>query len=135
MLVRIVISALLVAHGAVHAAYLAPRPPATAGGPAWPFDLDRSWLLAPLGVQAGALRALGLALVAATFGAFALAALAAIGLLPAGLWTSGVVIGSIASLALLGLFFHPWLALGAVIDVMLLWAVVIQSWAPEGVAP
>lgn len=133
MLIRILIAAFLIAHAAIHAAYIAPRPPATAGGPEWPFDLGRSWALLPLGLDGGAARVLGMALLAATIGGFALAALASLGLLPAGLWTSGVTIGALASLALLGLFFHPWLALGVAIDLFLLWAVLGVSWAPDGV--
>jgi hypothetical protein len=35
-------------------------------------------------------------------------------------------------LLLLLLFFHPWLTLGIVIDVALLWAVLVAGWRPEG---
>jgi hypothetical protein len=46
-------------------------------------------------------------------------------------WTAGVAVGAIASLALLVLFFHPWLVLGVVIDVVLLWAVLAARWVPD----
>jgi hypothetical protein len=103
---------------------------ATAAGPAWPFDLRRSWILTPLGTSDAATRALGLALVALTLAGFVLAALVALGLGPAALWIPAVTIGSVASIGLLLLFFHPWLVLGLVIDVGLLLAVHLGGWSP-----
>jgi hypothetical protein len=35
-----------------------------------------------------------------------------------------------ASALLLGLFFHPFLLLGFVIDAAILWAVFVESWNP-----
>jgi hypothetical protein len=128
---RLLFAAFLLAHGAIHAAFISPRPPATAGGPAWPFDLGHSWVLAPLGLDPGVGRLLGVALVALTLGGFALAALSALGIGPAGLWPTAVTIGAIASIALLALFFHPWLVLGVAIDLVLLWAVLVANWEPE----
>ena len=54
-------------------------------------------------------------------------------LAPAGLWAPAIAIGSLASIALLGLFFHRYLVLGVGIDLVLLWAVLMARWAPEGV--
>jgi hypothetical protein len=122
MLPRLLLAGFLLAHAAIHAGYLQ-RPPATAGGPAWPFELGRSWLLTPLGIGPTSMRLLGLALVVVLVAAYALAAVAAAGLLPSGLFAPAVVAGSVASLALLGLFFHPWLVLGIAIDLALLWVV------------
>jgi hypothetical protein len=119
-----VVAAFLVGHGLIHGSYLAPRPPAKAGGPAWPFELGRSWLLTRLGMPARWLRTLGTTLVVATIAGFAAAALAALGLAP-GLWTPGVVLGAVASLVTLGVYFHPWLVLGIAIDIALLWGVSI----------
>lgn len=130
---QLLIAAFLLAHGAIHGSFLAPRPPVTAGGPAWPFELGKSWLLGPLGLDAEATRMVGTALIALTIGAFALAALAAIGILPDGLWPASVTIGAIASIAVLGLYFSPWFVVGLAIDVGLLWAVLVQDWAPDGV--
>lgn len=132
MIPRLLIAALLLAHGAIHASFVSPRPPATPGGPLWPFELARSWILAPLGIQAETTRLLGTALVVATIGAFALAALATTGLLPADLWAPASAAGAISSLALLVLFFHPWLVLGLAIDLGLLWAVLVAGWTPRG---
>lgn len=131
MLVRLLLAGLLVAHAAIHAGFVSKRPPAKPGAPPWPFDLGRSWLLVRLGVPAGAVRVLGVALVAATIGGFALAALATVGILPAGAWGATVAVGSIASLALLLIGFHPWLVVGVAIDVLLLWVALVAAWTPD----
>jgi hypothetical protein len=51
--------------------------------------------------------------------------------LPATMWPVGTVAGAIASIALLVLFFHPWLVLGLAIDFVLLWAVLVARWEPD----
>jgi len=131
VLVRLLVAGLLLAHAAIHAGFVSRRPPARPGAPPWPFDLGRSWLHARLGVPAGAVRALGFALVAVTIGGYALAALATVGILPAGAWGATVSVGSIASLALLLIGFHPWLAAGVAIDLVLLWVALVAAWTPN----
>lgn len=135
MVVRLAIAGFLLAHAAIHVGFISPRPPVTAGGPPWPFDVAHSWILGPLGIDAATSRALAIALIAVILGGFALAGLAAIGIAPAGLWPVAVTIGGVASIAVLILFFHPWLLLGIAIDVVPLWAVNVANWAPEGVTP
>jgi hypothetical protein len=132
MLVKLAVSLFLLAHASIHALFLTPRPQATASGPPWPFELGRSWILAPLGLDPAAARLLGLALTGAVVGGYALAAGATAGLLPTGLQLPGIVIGSVASIGMLAIFFHPWLTLGLVIDVALLWAVLVTNWLPAG---
>jgi len=134
VIARLLVVGLLLGHGLIHASYVAPRPPLTAGGPQWPFELSHSWLLGAFGVSGEAARIVGLALVAVTIAGFALASVAALGLAPAGVWTAAVAVGAIASLALLVLFFHPWLVLGVVIDVVLLWVVFAVRWVPESLS-
>ena len=73
---------------------------------------------------------LALALVAATVAGYALAALAALGVLPTAIWPAAVAIGSVASLGLLAASFHPWLAVGVVIDLALLWSSLVVGWRP-----
>jgi sterol desaturase/sphingolipid hydroxylase (fatty acid hydroxylase superfamily) len=131
VLVRLLLAGFLLAHAAIHAGFISKRPPAKPGAPPWPFDLGRSWLLGRLGAPAGTVRVLGLALVAATIGSFALAALATLGLLPAGAWGATVAVGSIASLALLLVGFHPWLVVGVAIDLLLLWVALVAAWTPD----
>ena len=120
----------------MHGSFLARRPPATgAGAPAWPFELGSSWALRPLGLDADSTRMVGIVLVALTMAAFAMAAIVGAGLLPAGLWPATVAVRAIASIALLGLYFSPWFVVGVAIDLVLLWAVLVTSWAPDGVTP
>jgi hypothetical protein len=131
---RLLLAGFLLAHAAIHAGFLSPRPQPAAGGPAWPFELSRSWLLTPLGFDGQIARLVGIALVAATVAGFALAAVATLGVLPAGLWAPAGVVGTVASLGLLLLFFHPWLVLGVGIDVVLLWALLAVRWTPDWLA-
>jgi hypothetical protein len=128
---KLIVAAFLLAHAGIHASFMAPRPPATASGPAWPFELSRSWILGPLGLGGDAARLLGIALVAVTIGGFALAALTAVGIAPVGLWVPAIVAGAVSSVALIGIFFHPWLVLGIAIDTVLIWAVVVADWTPD----
>jgi len=130
MLPRLVLAAFLLGHAAVHAGYLSPRPAAAVGGPPWPFDLTHSWFLSPLGVPPESLRVLGVALFALTLASFALAAIAAVGFLPAAVWGWSTVIGAASSLTMLIVFFHPWLAVGIAIDVLALWTVLVLGWTP-----
>jgi sterol desaturase/sphingolipid hydroxylase (fatty acid hydroxylase superfamily) len=127
---RLAVAGLLIAHGAIHAGFLSKGPPQKPGGPPWPFDLERSWLRTRLGVSAGTVRILGIALVAVTIGGFALAALATLGILPAGAWGATVAVGSLASLALLIVGFHRWLFVGIAIDLVLLWVALVGAWTP-----
>ncbi|HYK95077.1 MAG TPA: hypothetical protein VE011_04295 [Candidatus Dormibacteraeota bacterium] len=130
MIARLLVVGLLLGHGLIHAAYLAPHPPVTAGGPAWPFQLGHSWLLGSLGMPAETNRVIGLGLVTLTIAGFGLAAVAALGIAPAALWAPAIAVGAAASLGLLVVFFHPWLALGVAIDIALLWVALIIGWTP-----
>lgn len=130
---RWLLAAILVAHGLVHLLFLAPSPGAGAseGGATWPFDLGRSWAVTRLGLEAGAVRAIALVLIAVTIGGFTLAGLATAGLLvPAAGWAPLVAVGSAASLALLLIGLNPQLVLGIGLDVILLWVVVSGAWRP-----
>jgi hypothetical protein len=128
VITRLVVAFVLIGHGAVHAGFVSPRPPATATGPTWPFDLDRSRILGFAGLDAARSRQVGTALTAVTLVAFLLAAIAALGFFPAGVWVASIAIGSMASICLLVLYFRRWLVLGVVIDVVLLWATLVQGW-------
>ena len=130
MVIRVLVASFLLAHAAIHLAFVAPSPPVTADGPAWPFTTNDSWLLQRLGLDPAAMRVVAGALVAATLIALVIAALAALGVVPAGLWVPALTVGAIASLGLLVAFFHPWLALGIAIDVGLLWAGFVAGWMP-----
>jgi hypothetical protein len=134
--VRIVFGLFLLAHGLIHASYLTPAPPATAGGPEWPFDMAKSWLATGLGLEVGAVRAIGTVLVAVVVIGFALAAFSWLGVVAPREWWPWLAVGSAAASAiLLAAFFHPWLVLGFVIDAVLLWLVLGAAWTAEATAP
>jgi len=124
--------ALVLAHAAIHMAFLAPRPPATAGGPEWPFALDRSWILGALGIGRDTAHLLGIVFVALTLSGFAVASIGVFGFGPTALWPAGVTVGALGSLALLLTFFDPLLVLGVAIDLVLLWSVLVAGWPPGG---
>ena len=130
MVLRLVIAGFLMAHALVHAGFVSRRPPPTPGAPTWPFELGYSWLLSRLGVDPGVLRAMGAALFVLTVVGYGVASLAALGVLDGALWLGGIATGTIASLALLLLFFHPWLVLGVAIDVAVAWIVLRSGWTP-----
>jgi hypothetical protein len=135
MIVRLALAGFLLAHAAIHIAFIAPAPPATADGPAWPFTTNDSWLFSRLGVGPDGARLVALGLVVVTIAAFVLAALVAVGVAPISLWAPAIAMGAAASLGLLVAFFHPWLALGLAIDVGLLWATLVAGWTPLADAP
>jgi hypothetical protein len=135
MFVRLALAGFLLAHALIHVAFIAPPPSATAGGPAWPFATSDSWLFTRLGISADTSRVVALALVATTVAGFVPAAMSLIGVLSAGIWLPAMTIGAVSSLGLLIACFHPWLALGVGIDLVLLWAGVVASWTPTAAGP
>ncbi|HEX4897740.1 MAG TPA: hypothetical protein VFV53_05210 [Candidatus Limnocylindrales bacterium] len=132
MAVKVLFAGFLLAHAAVHLLFFVPKPAASASGATWPFELDHSWALSPLGLAPDTLRILAIGFIAVMIGAYALAALALFGIGPAGLWVPAAAAGTLASLALLGLFYLPWLTIGVAIDLAVLWLVLVSSWVPEG---
>jgi hypothetical protein len=118
-LVRIVVGVLLVAHGLVHLLWFAPN-----DDPTWPFRLDRSWLL-PDATR----KPVAVVLVALVVVAFALLGLAVWGVPGlASIWPALAVVGALASLAALVLFFDRQLLWGVAIDVAL---IVVALWRPD----
>jgi hypothetical protein len=131
---KLLVAAFLVAHALIHASYLAPAPPRTAGGPEWPFEMTRSWLVSALQLDPGLVRIAGTAVVAVTVALLVVAGLAAAGwFVPAAWWPALAASGAAASLATLLVFFHPWIVLGIAIDLALLWAVLALGWHSDGI--
>lgn len=122
---RLVVAAFLVAHGLVHAAiYAAPKPaPAKA-----PFDPSRSWALAAVHVAPGTTREASVRLAWITAGllSFAGAALLA----DAALWATVAAGAAGVGLLLKVTWFHPWLTVGVLLDVGIVWATV-SRWPPS----
>lgn len=129
----LLVAGLVLGHALIHASYLAPIPAPKAGAPAWPFRLDRSWLLGPLGIEVELSRVLGVGLIGVVIAGFGLATLACLGMGPEWFWRIGIALGAVSSLAVLALYFHPWLVLGIVVDLVLLWTVAVGAWVPAGV--
>src|SRR5947207_10502618 len=115
VIATLALSALLLGHAAIHVAFLAPRPPVTAGGPPWPFDMDHSRVLDLLRVPPEVGRHLGGALVVLSIGAFSFGALVSLGATPAVVWAGSVTTGAVSSLGVLALYFRRWLVIGAAI--------------------
>ncbi len=141
---RWVLAAILFGHGWVHLMFLFPKPaPSEGGKPATdkpatgkPRRTGRSTSGRP-GSRRGPGPGLGRSwpwdgcssLV--TFVLSALAALATVGILvPAAWWQGLVVASSLASLAMLVVWFAPMLLLGILIDVALVWLAIAGPWSP-----
>ena len=133
---KFLLGAFLIGHALVHASYLSPAPPRTADGPEWPFEMARSWLVTVAGLDPALVRTLGTAMVLATIALLVGAGLSTVGwLVPSEWWMSLVVGGAVASALTLAVFFHPWIALGLVIDAALLWAALGTGWTPATASP
>jgi hypothetical protein len=133
---KLVLALFLAAHGLIHASFVAPAPPRAAGGPEWPFELTRSWLVTGMQLDPSLVRPIGIGLALASAGLLLLAGMAAAGwLVPGAWWTGLTVAGAATSLVTLVMFFHPWLVLGLAIDAALLWLIVGAGWRPEGITP
>lgn len=129
---KLVLAAFLAAHGLIHASFLSPAPPRTAGGPEWPFELTRSWLVTGLRLEPGIVRGAGIGLAVLSAALLVLSGMATAGwVIPASSWAGLAVAGAVSSLVTLLLFFHPWLVLGVAIDVVLLWAAIGAGWTPD----
>ena len=118
ILFRIVLGVLLVAHGLVHLLWFAPS-----DDPAWPFRLDRTWLLSE-----ATRKPFAVMLIALTVAGFALLGLGVWGV-PGltSMWPVLAIGGAVASLAALVLFWDRQLLWGVAIDVSL---IVVASWHP-----
>lgn len=119
----LLIALALIVHGGVHVGY--------ACGPAWPFVATDPWLVTGMGVGADSVRGVGIALAVVTFVGYFLAALAVAGVIvPSSLFAPLIAVAAIASAILLVAFVTPWTVPFLVIDAILLWATLLQSWRP-----
>lgn len=112
----------LIAHGLLHASYLTPKPE----DPKYPFTFDKSWFANMVG-DASTPIGIGLAILVVV--SFALAGLGVLGI--PGLensWKQFTAIGAVLSTLLLGLFWHPWLVMGFVINAVLVYGIYVLNW-------
>lgn len=133
---RILLVLFLLAHGYIHmslASVPIPQPGAlrTPFFPSWWRDaVDPKWPASRLGLSPELTRTLGWVLwllVTALYTLSALALLFTAG--QAALWQGLTAGASILSLALLALYWHPWLPVGVLLDVALLAAIFLR-WSP-----
>ncbi len=122
-MLKIALAIFLIAHGLVHAGLAAAPNPADPNAKPLAFftAAERSWLLPRLGMGVTAVQWVGVTLVALSTLGFVLAGLGIFGV--AGLstiWQTVAIISAIFSLLLLILFWHPWLPVGVLIDMVVL---------------
>jgi hypothetical protein len=117
--------AFLILHGLVHLGYVSPKPT----DPRYPFAPERAWVVSAAHLDAGAAKGLFTALAALVVAAFTLAGIGV--LVGAGWWPVLAGAGAIASLVVLVLGFHPWLALGVGLDLAIV-AAVATRWPVYG---
>lgn len=114
-MIRVVIGVFLILHGILHPAiYAAPVEP----DKDMPFDPRRSWALTAAHFTYVGTARVGEAtsvLVAAVYVASGVALLAG-----TSWWIPLAVAGAAAGLAFKGLYFHPWLSIGVLLDVVVL---------------
>lgn len=132
-LIRTLIAVFLVAHAYIHVSltYVPLPKPGELRTPFWPSwwrdAVDPAWLASRLGLSNGMERGLGSALWLLTAAGFTLTGL---GLLffprLSQLWGAGAILGSAASLLLLLFYFHPWLVIGAAIDLAVIAGLSLQ---------
>ena len=130
---KILIALFLIAHGFVHAGLAAaPDPNAAEEKPGAFFTSpERSWLLSSLGLRPTAVRWIGLTLVALATLGFVLAGLGVFGVPGLNeIWRTLAVASSVVSLLLLILFWHLWLIVGVLIDIVILVALLWVDWPP-----
>ena len=132
-MLKISLGIFVIAHGLVHAILaIAPNPADPDAKPGAFFTAsERSWLLHPLGLNAMAIQCIGIVLVALSTLGFILAGLGIFGV--AGLniiWRTVAIISAIISFLLLIVFWHHWLPVGVLIDILTLLALVWAKWPP-----
>lgn len=119
--------AFLVAHGLLHLAIWVPKPEPDPDRPP-PFEPDHSAVLTATKVPQAATHQLALALAAATTAAYLLTGIAVA--LDTSWAVAVAMVAAVAGLVLKGLYFHPWLSLGVLIDCAVLGSALV-GW-PEG---
>jgi len=123
-MVRSSLALFLALHGLIHSSYLVRESP----DPAYPFRLDRG-VMAALGAQ-GAAFPLAVSLATVAILAYLFSGLALMGwVVPMEWWRALAVLGSLASLSLLLIGFHPWLVIGLAIDTAVIVAILVD-WEP-----
>lgn len=115
---------LLLIHGLIHFSYLLPKP---ADSSAYPFYFDRGWYFR--GVGRGTAHVTGIVLTIIAIVGFLVAGLITLEVTGLAIyWQIIIMISSLSSLALLGLFWDKWLFGDLFIDSTLLFGIVALGW-------
>jgi len=132
-MLKTVLVIFVIAHGLVHAILAAaPNPTDSNTKPGAFFTTaERSWLLPQLGLNASTIQWIGIILVALSTLGFILAGLGIFGVVGLStIWRTVAIISACVSLLLLVLFWHPWLPVGVLINVVTLIALLWVKWPP-----
>lgn len=112
---RTVVGLLLIAHGLVHLMYLMPRPE---DDQSYPFVPETRWSAKLVGLGPSTAKMIAVCLAVAVAVVLLVSGIALFA--DADIWKAAAATGSLLSLALLLLFFHPWLTIGIAVDVAIL---------------
>lgn len=134
-MLKIALAFFLMAHGLVHAGLAAaPNPDGPNSKPGTFFTVvDRSWFLHWLGLTGTAVHWIGITLVTLSTLGFVLTGLGILGV--AGLsviWRTIAIISAGISLSLLIIFWHPWLPVGVLINIVTPTALLFTNWPTAG---
>ena len=118
---RVLFGLLLLVHGAIHLSWLAPQPE----DPKWPFVWRSPWLPS---VSEDTLRPVGTSVIALMMLCFVVAALGVWGVgFLAGVWVPAVVLGSVLSMIVIGVLWHPWFVAAPTVDLVIV-AAALLNW-------
>jgi hypothetical protein len=117
------ITAFLIAHGAIHLAIWLPPAPTDAEHPP-PFEPDHSALLTRTQLSQTTTHLVAVRLAGAAGSAYVVAGLAVA--LGAGWAVALASVAAALALVLKGLFFNPWLSVGVLLDAMVLSAALLE---------
>ncbi len=128
---KIIVALFLILHGLVHG-ILAMVPKPDAAEPVFATFFSNSWLLRRVGLADSAGRPLAFILAALATGGFVAAGLGLLDfLVPFDWWATLAAVSAVVSLSLLIIFWHPYVIVGVVIDVVVLVVVLFTNWAPD----
>lgn len=133
MSLRLIIAIMMILHGCIHASlsWVPVAQPGTLRTPFFPAwwrkDVDAMWPISKMKLPEGVIRAAGWICWLLATAAFALAGLGLIGIPGlASIWTWLAMTGSVSSILLIVLFWHPWLPVGILLDLAVLAGVILK---------
>ena len=122
-MIKMISGIFLIAHGLVHAGlFAAPDPSDPESSPATFFtSTARSWFFNRLEMAAASVQRTGIILVVLSTLGFVIVGLGILGVPGVSeIWRAMSVVSASVSLLLLIIFWHPWLVVGVLIDILVL---------------